>query len=281
MTNPFNTTGSAKAFHIDVEGAAPAEIIPNALILNTSTKAGNVKGDEPYVRVPKVDLTDAPDFVAEGDAIEESDPDDDEVLVGTSKIAVLFPVSIEQYQTGQAAELLSNATRRAMTRKANAAYLAQAAPTPPAVRPPAGIIHQGVTDGGVIGEDLDALIDAIAAIENAGGEATNILAHPNAWATLSKLKSAVDSNVSLIGAGTEPADRRLLGVGVTVDRDVPEDSIIVLDKEAILSVYGGLEIASSEHYYFNRQAVAIRATWRFGATIHDASRVVLLGVDGS
>lgn len=117
--------------------------------------------------------------------------------------------------------------------------------------------------------------------ENVGGEATHILSNPTAWATLAKMKAATDSNVSLVGAGTEAAERRLLGLPVLVDRDVPASSIIVLDRDAILSVYGGLQIATSKDYYFNRDAIAVRATWRFGAQINDTSRVVLLGVDGS
>jgi HK97 family phage major capsid protein len=277
----FSTQDSKKAFHLDAEGHAPVDIIPSALILTHSTVAGRVDGDEPVVRVPALDLTDAPDFVPEGEAIDESNPDDTETLIGTSKVALLVPVSREQYAQGTAASLLSNAVRRAMVRKANFAFLAQPAPVGPSTQPRGGLIHQGLTDGGILGESLDELISAIAAIEIAGGVATNILAHPNAWAALSKMKAEDNSNVSLIGAGTEVAQRRLLGLPVAVDRDVPESSIIVLDVDAVLSVYGLLQIAVSEDYMFNRDAVAVRATWRLGARVNDPARVVVLGVGGS
>ena len=91
----------------------------------------------------------------------------------------------------------------ALILKADAAYLSQAAPTPPATTPPAGLLNLSPTDGGTIADDLDALIDAIAAIEDASGSATHILANPQAWAELVKLKTATDSNVSLVGAGVE------------------------------------------------------------------------------
>ncbi|KAA0112064.1 phage major capsid protein [Mycolicibacterium sp. P1-5] len=92
------------------------------------------------------------------------------------------PVSREILAQPDAAQLLNAAVRKAMTRKANRAYLAQVAPVAPATRPPAGIINQTITDGGALGSELDGLVDAIAAIEDAGGTATNILASPSAWA---------------------------------------------------------------------------------------------------
>jgi HK97 family phage major capsid protein len=272
----FSTPDSAKAFHVDVEGHKPLDAIPDALILKTSTVAGFVEGDEPVVRVPSLSLHEEADYVAEGAPIPEADPDDDEVLIGTSKIALLFPVTREQYETGQTKQLFANAVRREMTRRANFKYLAQPEPAAFETRPPAGILNQHPTFGGVIDGNLDAFIDAIATIESAGGTATNILANPAAWAVIAKFKTADDSNTSLIGAGTETAQRRLLGLPVDVDLDVPPGKFIVLDNTAILSVIGNIQTATSEHYYFNRDTIAIRATWRFGAKIADPARVVVL-----
>ena len=51
-------------------------------------------------------------------------------------------------------------------------------------------------------DDLDAVIDAVAAIEDASGQATHIVGSPQSWADLSKVKQADNSNVSLVGAGT-------------------------------------------------------------------------------
>jgi hypothetical protein len=64
----------------------------------------------------------------EGDDIPEADPDSSEVLIHTDKVAVLVKVSREQYATGSAATMLSEATRRALIRKANVAYLSHALP---------------------------------------------------------------------------------------------------------------------------------------------------------
>lgn len=278
MTTPFSTPDSAKAFHLDVKGVAPKDVIADALVLQTSTKAGNVEGDEPAVRVPFVSLEDQPDFVPEGDPIAEADPDDTEVVIHTGKVAVLVPISREQYGTEDTASLLSDAVRDALIRKANRAYLAQAAPSSPAVTPPAGLIHQslGTVTGTVQGNDLDPIVDAVALVETAGGTASHILASPQSWAYIQKLKDGND--VHLLGAGTQAGPRTLLGLPVLVDRDVPDWQLIVLDRRAILSVYGSVLVARSDDFYFNQDSIAVRATFRFGAKVSDTDRVVLVPV---
>jgi hypothetical protein len=60
----------------------------------------------------------------------------------------------------------------------------------------AGLLSQPVTNGGTISTDLDALVDAIATIEDASGVATHIIASPEGWAELSKFKDQVASNRS-------------------------------------------------------------------------------------
>ena len=117
------TTSSAKALHLDVQGVAPSEVIPEALVVLTSSRAGFVEGDEPAVRVPFVNVDDDAGFVPEGTNIPEADPDTSETLIYTGKVAVLAKISAEQYRTGTASGLLSDAVRRALIKKANVAYL--------------------------------------------------------------------------------------------------------------------------------------------------------------
>ena len=163
-------------------------------------------------------------------------------------------------------------------RKANAAYLAQSAPGGGATTPPAGLLNLSPTNGGTVGGNLDFVIDAIATIEDAGGVATHIIASPSAWAELSKLKTATDSNVSLVGAGVEAATRTLLSVPVLVSNSMPDGSFLVLDRTAVLSVYGDVQLATSTDYYFGSDSVALRATFRFGQKIADTGRVVKLTI---
>jgi hypothetical protein len=53
-----------------------------------------------------------------------------------------------------------------VTRRADRAFLAEAAPTAPAVAPVAGLGHTtGLVDGGAVTGNLDALIDLVAELE--------------------------------------------------------------------------------------------------------------------
>ena len=133
------TLNSAKGWSPDVVGFAPTEVIPDALILQTSTVSGRIEGDEPVVRVIYVDDDEA-EFVAEGAEISEADPGLNEVLIATGKVAQLVRISREQYGQGGASGLISESVRRAVVNRANQAYLAQAAPTSPATTPPAGTV---------------------------------------------------------------------------------------------------------------------------------------------
>ena len=74
-------------------------------------------------------------------------------------------------------------------------------------------------------DDLDAVIDAVAAIEDASGQATHIVGSPQSWADLSKFKQADNSNVSLAGAGTTARSRTLVSVPVLVSNSVPDGTM--------------------------------------------------------
>ena len=111
--------------------------------------------------------------------------------------------------------------------------------------------------------------------------ASHIIASPSGWAELSKFKDETTSNRSLIGAGTEAATRTLLSVPVLVSNSMPDGSMLVLDRNSVLSVYGQVQLATSADYYFGADSIALRATLRFGAKIADTGRVVKLTVAGA
>lgn len=276
------TTTSAPAWSPDVTTFAPTDVIPDALVLATSTVAGFVEGDQPVVRVAYV--TDAAaGFVAEGANISEADPGLDETDVATGKVAQLVKISREQWDHDQTPQMLAESVARAVTRAANIAYISQVAPTPPAITPPAGLLNiTGITDGGTLGTNVDTLVDAIAGIEDDGGNATHIITAPDAWATLAKLKGGTGSEVPLIGApgapgiGTEPPERRLLGLPVLVSSAVTTGTLLVVDRAAIVSAVGPVTVATSEHVYFNADAIALRCTFRFGANAVHPARIVTI-----
>ena len=126
-------------------------------------------------------------------------------------------------------------------------------------------------------DDLDAVIDAVAAIEDASGQATHIVGSPQSWADLSKFKQADNSNVSLVGAGTTAPSRTLVSVPVLVSNSVPDGTMLVLDRSTILSVYGSVMLArprSLLRFGFDRGAcdVAIRSENRQPGSRHQADR---------
>lgn len=266
------TVTSAKAWAPDGRFIPAQEAIPDALILSTSIVAGQIEGDAPSIRVPWVDDADAT-FIAEGKEIPEADPDLAETTVYTGKVAQLLRISREQFAQPDAANLLADSVGRAVTNAANIAYLSQAAPASGATTPPAGILNQSIVDGGNVSDSLDGLVDLVAGIEGAGGVATHILAAPDAWGALRKVKTGEASAASLLGAGTADAQRQLLGVPVIVSSAVPEATLVVLDRNAIVSAVGPVSVAQSTEAYFASDSIGLRATFRFGAKVMHPDRV--------
>lgn len=170
-------------------------------------------------------------------------------------------ISREQLSQPNISAVITQEVNRAMQGKVNWAALQQPAPVSPAVYPPAGLMAYAV-DGGTIADDLDSVIDAVASIEALGGSATNIIAAPDAWAAIAKLKDETTSNRSLIGAGTESAQRSLLSIPVRVTSAMPTKKILILDKTKTLSAYGALNVAVSDQVYFGSDNIGIRATLR-------------------
>lgn len=269
------TVTAARAWAPDVTGFAPLDAVPDALILLTSTVAGSVEGDEPSLRVPYVSDGTA-ELVAEGAVINVDDPDLDEVIVFTTKASKITKMSRELMAQAGSSKLIMTAMRRAVTMKANVAYLTQAAPTGGSTIP-AGLLNiTGITDGGTIGANLDAVVDAVAGIEATGGTATHVIASPSAWAAIAKKKTGTGSNASLLGAGTEATIRMVEGVPVLVTPAMPADGLLVVDSTAIVSAVGQVLVATSADAFFTADSIAARVTWRFGANVVDPARIVKL-----
>jgi len=276
VENTIRTTNTPDSFSPDQVVFTPDEAVPEALILRASTVVTRtLDGDAPVARVPWVNDADA-QFVAEGEFMEADTPTASEVVVGTAKISQLLRVSREQWHTNPAGSLLSNSTTRAVTRKANEAFIAQPTGGPVSLT---GIVNTtGIITGDPITTNLDPLADAVAQIENNHGNPGIIIANPLAWGTLRNLKTGGDANTSLLGAGTNDTDKRLLGVEVVTSAAVPEGQLIVVDPNAIASAVGPFEVFQSGHQYFEYDSIAIRATWRIGWAVQHADRIAVIDV---
>lgn len=267
------TTTSAKAWSPDLTAVSPADAVPDALILETSTVSGTIEGDAPVVRVQYVDDATAT-FTAEGVTIDEADPGLSEALVHTGKVAQIIRLSREQFTQPNAQELLSDSVRRAVTKAGNTAYIAQAAPTSPAVTPPPGLLNiPGIVNGGAVADSLDGLVDLLATLAGNGADPSHILLSPTAWASLRKFKTAADYNTSLLGTGATDAQKFLLDLPVLVTPAAPSGSGLVIDKTAVVSAVGNVEVSISEHAYFAADSIAVRCIWRFGANVVKPNRI--------
>jgi HK97 family phage major capsid protein len=275
------TLTSEYAWRPDQSTFHAADVIPEALILQTSTVSGEINGDKPSLHVAYVDDADA-EFVAEADEIDESDPNMAEVIVHTGKISQLVKLSREQFYQDGTASQLSNSVARAIIKRADQAYLAQVTPTPPAVNPPAGLLNiPGVTAAtDEVADSLDALVDLIALLESEGATPSHIVVDPIGWAELRKLKLGDDYNASLLGAGTTDAIPMLLSLPVLVNRWAPTLSGLVLDRSAVVSAVGDVKIATSEHQFFSSDSVALRATWRIGWNVVRPERIGKFDIAG-
>lgn len=264
MATPQTTSTSSQAWSPAVQAFAPADVLPDALILQASTVAGTVEGDAVAMVVPFVD--DAPvSFVAEGVAPTLAEPTLSGLTVFTAKLSQVIAVSREQLTQNRASELLTGSMARALTTAANTAFVAQAAPTAPAVSPPPGLLNvPGIVAGGAIAGNLDKLTDTLATLQGAGATPTVILASPTAWASLSKFKSATGSATTLLGAGVQAGELSLAGLPVIVTPALSTNKLLIVDRSAVISAVGQIQLATSEDAFFASDVIALRATWRMG-----------------
>lgn len=264
------TPTSPKAWAPDVTAFVPGDVVPDALVLQAATMVGSIEGDEPAIRVPFVADDGTVGFIAEGEIIPDAEQEFSEIVITTGKIAALGKYSFETLQQPEASRLVVESLSRSVVTKANAAFVGNAAG-------PTGLYSMtGITDGGAVGDDLDALVDAVSGIEADGGTATTIIAAPDAWASLSKLKAGTGSAQALLGAGTEATERRVLGIPALVTSAMPVGSLLVVDKSAVLAAQSPLRLARSEDAFFSSDVVAVRVTWRLGWNVQRPARVAKL-----
>lgn len=275
MANTETTKTSATAWSPDQTAVAPRDAVPDALILQTSTVSGRVEGDDVAVRVQYVDDDEA-QIVAEGAAFDEADPDLAEVVVHTVKVGQLIRLSREQFTQPNASELLAESVRRAVTKKGNAVYVSQLAPTPPATAP-AGLLNVagilGSTGPITVSDDLDRLVDLQAAIAGNDGNPSHILLSPTAWASLRKFKDAPASARSLLGAGTTDATPALLDLPLIISNALPAHTGLMIDSTAVVSAVGDVMVATSDQRYFDSDSIGVRCSWRIGWNVVHPERI--------
>lgn len=273
VNTPITTHDAAVAWRPDVTTFAAEDVLAEALIITETENAGTVDGDAPAVRVAYIKDDDA-EFVAEGADPGDANPELSEVTVHTAKIMQLIPMTNEQFYQAGTEQRLSSSAVRALTKKADEAFLAQPAPVGGAVAPPAGLVNvSGITTGDPVFGSLDALTDLLAELEANGAAPSRIVLDPLGWAQIRKMKIGDDYNSTLLGAGTDDAPQRLLGVPVVVNRFAPPLTGVVIDRSAVVSAIGPVGIATSDQALFRTDSTLIRVNWRIGWSCVRAERI--------
>lgn len=281
MAFTHSTSSSAAAWRPDLFTYEPETVLAQALIFEATTVSGKIEGDAPSLRVAYAIDADA-DFVDEGAEIDESEPDLAEALVYTKKFAQLIRMTREQYSQAGTPDHLGRSVARAMITKADNALLAQPAPVGPAVAPSTGLVNTaGVVAGGGISADLDKLVDLEATVRANRGNPTRWVMAPDTWAALRKLKTGSAYNSTLLGAGTDDAEPRLLSIPVTVNPEMPRKTGMLIDPTAIVSAVSSLTVATSSDRYFSSDSIAVRAIMRTGHTVVRPDRIGLFYVDAA
>jgi hypothetical protein len=129
---PITTPVSATAWSPDVTTHEPIQVLPEAAILELSTVAGRIEGDQPSVRVAII--TDDQASV-EGAPVPEAAPELSEALVFTCAVTQLLRVSNEQMAQPSTPAQLAASVARALTRKSNDLFFNAPTPTPPSRSP--------------------------------------------------------------------------------------------------------------------------------------------------
>ncbi|WP_179476209.1 phage major capsid protein [Mycolicibacterium vinylchloridicum] len=280
MSFTHSTSSSAVAWRPDQFTFAPETVLAEALIFQATTVAGHIEGDAPSLRVAYALDADA-NFVDEGADIDESEPELAEALVYTKKFAQLLRITREQYKQAGTPEHLSQSVARAMITKADNALLAQGAPVSPAVAPSTGLANAaGIISQGSVTDDLDKLVDLEATVRANRGNPQRWILAPDTWAGLRKLKTGTAFNSTLLGAGTDDADPRLLSLPVLLNPEMPRRTGMLIDPTAIVSAVSDLTIATSAESYFKSDSIGVRATMRTGHTMVRPDRIGVFYIDG-
>lgn len=274
MADPIFTTNTAEAFHPTQYAFAAADVVPEALVLQHTTVAAQLEGDEALARVGFV-VDDAASVTPEGQEIALNSPDLAEIELRTVKVTALVRSSNEQLRQVNTPQQLADSMSRSVTAKADHLLLAQAAPTGEATTPTPGLINQpGTVSKTNVAQNLDALIDAVAEVEANGAEPTAWIVSPDAYAGLSKLKvGGTETNLNILGAGVEAGERRLLGKPVVVSPQLPSKTGVLVSKRDIVSAVSPLFVATSEAGAFTADSTYSRATLRIGIGLPRNNRV--------
>ena len=252
---------------------ASGEVVPTALIMTATTIMGQVEGDSPTARIAYVSVDPEAGITPEGEEITASDPTVSQLIIGTQKVSDLTILSNEAARNENARPIFLESLMRSIVAKADRLFLGAPAGDGNTPNKIVGLTnYTGIIDGGNMGTKLDAIIDGIATISGNGGTPTAILMGYDAWAYILKLTGSDKRPLISPDVANSPQPT-LFGLPIVLNGRMPANTIIIIDKNELVSAVGPVYAASSEDRYFDRDSMAIRATFRFGYGILHPNRI--------
>lgn len=210
-------------------------------------------------RVPIVTKDPSVGWVAEGEQIGDSVPELDQITVTPSKVAGIVPITRELANDSSPAaqQIVGDGLARDIAHTIDAAFFgALTAPAPSGLESLTGV---PLVDGGPL-DNLDPLAEAISLLATAGHDATAFVTTPAIALRLATLKAGTGSNAPLL-----MDSRTILQRPVFVSAKVSAGTIWTVDSSKVHTVLReDVELAVSEHTFFDTDRIAIRATLRVG-----------------
>jgi HK97 family phage major capsid protein len=208
-------------------------------------------------------VTDDPNasWVAEGQEISESDPTFDKITVTPAKLAGLTETTSEMLGDADpdAGDVIGAALARDIAKKVDVAYFGNLnAPAPKGLLSIASQVNTVAVTGGLV--DLDPFAEAISLSADNGGTIRFFIANPVDTlkiATLKKQAGSIEPVLSVNGVE--------LGAPLLRCPAIPPGTIWGVDPQySKLILRKDVDITTSEHAAFTRDAVLVRAIMRLG-----------------
>lgn len=227
------------------------------------------------VRLPVVSPSTA-SWTAEAAEINVSDLPVTEVNVEHHKLAQLVPLSNELLDDSAypIEQVLSDALVSAVANKIDAAYFSSLATAPAGVPSGLGTVA-GVTALTPTAFGIDSFVEAVIAIEAAGGRPQAIVMGADLASELYRIKSSNGSNEYVLNHdSTSDYRRTILGIPVVVSDHVAANTAWILDPSAsVLSIRKDVSVEMDSSALFSKDMTAFRVIARVGTGFSRPARI--------
>lgn len=283
----LTTTGSAILSPSDVQ-----DLVVQPLIrASVATRVSSVVQTESHsTRFPIVVTDPTTAWTAEGQEINVSDPDLDELVVTPSKLAGLTVVSNELVNDSDpsALQVVGEGLVRDLRAKLDAAYFGDTV-----ANGPNGIESLANAQETTLAFDgsLDVFAEAVSLAENVGVLAVNpvggrpnmaLVGNPADVLAVSVAKVAVDSNAPLLGPdATQATGRSVLGVPLYSSPAVTAGAMWLVPRDkCFVVIRQDAEVIADGSAYFSSDRTGIRCVLRVGIGFPHQQAAVKVVIDG-